>query len=182
MTVRNTPARYGSVAQTLHWVVVGLVITQFTLAYVAENLPLGPDKIGTLARHKSVGITIFALAIIRLAWRFFNRPPPLPPMPRWQASASRISHGALYGLLFAMPLIGWTMSSASNYPVSWFGLVQLPDLVSPDPDLKQSLRDAHHLFAKLLAILAGVHILAALKHQFLDHNGLLYRMLPWRPR
>ena len=145
MPARNTPARYGSIAQTLHWAIVGLLIAQFTLAYVAKNLPLGPDKVGTLARHKSVGITILAIAILRLAWRFFDRPPPLPPMPGWQAIAARVSHASLYGLLFAMPLIGWMMSSASNYPVSWFGVVQLPDLVSPDADLKQLLRETHVL-------------------------------------
>lgn len=182
MPARNTPARYGSIAQTLHWAIVGLLIAQFTLAYVAKNLPLGPDKVGTLARHKSVGITILAIAILRLAWRFFDRPPPLPPMPGWQAIAARVSHASLYGLLFAMPLIGWMMSSASNYPVSWFGVVQLPDLVSPDADLKQLLRETHVLLSKVLIALASLHVLAALKHQFLDHDGLLFRMLPWRPR
>ncbi|MGH8135121.1 MAG: cytochrome b [Steroidobacteraceae bacterium] len=182
MPARNTVTQYGNVAQTLHWVVVALVVTQFTLAYVAKNLPLGPDKVGILARHKSVGITILAIAVLRLAWRFFDRPPPPPPMPGWQAIAARVSHASLYGLLFAMPLIGWMMSSASNYPVSWFGVVQLPDLVSPDADLKQSLRETHVLLSKVLIAIASLHVLAALKHQFLDHDGLLFRMLPWRSR
>ena len=122
MPARNTPDRYGSVAQTLHWLVVALLVIQFTLGKIAENLPLGPDKLGTLARHKSVGITILTLAVMRLAWRSFNPPPPLPPMPHWQVFAARVSHTALYALLFAMPFTGWMMSSASNYPVSWFGL------------------------------------------------------------
>jgi len=182
MPARNTRDRYGTVAQTLHWLVVAMLIVQFTLAYVAKNLPLGPDKLGTLARHKSVGITILAVAVLRLAWRSFNPPPPLPPMPQWQAIAARVSHASLYTLLFAMPLIGWTMSSASNYPVSWFGFVQLPDLVAPDADLKQMLRDTHVLLSRLLATLAGVHLLAALKHQFHDRDNLMFRMLPWRPR
>ena len=182
MPARNTPGRYGSVAQTLHWLVVALLVIQFTLGKIAENLPLGPDKLGTLARHKSVGITILTLAVLRLAWRSFNPPPPLPPMPRWQALAAHVSHTALYALLFAMPLTGWMMSSASNYPVSWFGLIQLPDLVAPDADLKQMLRDTHGLLSNVLATLVGVHLLAALKHQFHDRDGLMFRMLPWRPR
>jgi len=182
MPARNTPDRYGSVAQTLHWMVVALLIVQFTLGKIAETLPLGPDKLGTLARHKSVGITILALAVLRLAWRSFNPPPPLPPMPRWQILAARASHTALYALLFAMPLTGWMMSSASNYPVSWFGLVQLPDFVAPDADLKELLRDTHGLLSNVLATLVGVHLLAALKHQFRDRDGLMFRMLPWRPR
>lgn len=182
MTLRNTPERYGSVAQALHWVVVGLLIVQFTLGKIADQLPIGPDKLGTLARHKSVGITILALAALRVAWRLFNPPPPLPWMPRWQQVAARVSHVSLYGLLFAMPLTGWIMSSASNYPVSWFGLVQLPDLVSPDPGLKALLRKAHESLSTLLAVLVGVHVAAALKHQFRDRDGLMFRMLPWRPR
>ncbi len=129
----ETPAeRYGSVAQTLHWAIVVLLIVQFTLGKIADGLPIGLDKLVTLARHKSFGITILALAAIRLLWRLFNRPPPLPPMPGWQRAIAHLNHAALYALLFAMPLTGWLMSSANNYPVSWFGLVQLPDLVAPD--------------------------------------------------
>ena len=166
----------------MHWAIVVLLIVQFTLASIAEDLPKGLDKLVTLARHKSVGITILSLAVLRLAWRLLDRPPPLPPMRGWQASAARISHASLYVLLFAMPLTGWMMSSASNYPVSWFNLVQLPDLVAPDPALKEALHEVHEALSKLLMTLAAVHVAAALKHQFLDHNGLLYRMLPWRPR
>ena len=81
-----------------------------------------------------------------------------------------------------MPLTGWMMSSASNYPVSWFGFFQLPDLVSPDHNLKETLEAIHKALFKVLATIAGLHIAAALKHQFLDHNDLMYRMLPWRPR
>ncbi len=182
MPLRNSPARYGSIAQTLHWLVVALLVVQFTLARIADNMPLGPDKVGTLARHKSVGITILGLAMLRLAWRWFDPPPPLPSMLPWQARAARISHAAFYAILFAMPLTGWMMSSASNYPVSWFSLVQLPDLVAPDPALKKLLHEVHETISKILIALAGLHLLAALKHQFLDRNGLLFRMLPWRPR
>ncbi|MDP2325414.1 MAG: cytochrome b [Gammaproteobacteria bacterium] len=182
MPVQNSPARYGLAAQTLHWVIVGLLITQFTLAMIADDLPNGLEKLITLARHKSVGITILFLAILRLCWRFADRPPPLPSMPRWQAAAALISHMALYALLFAMPLTGWMMSSASNYPVSWFGVAQLPDLVAPDPALKELLHEVHEMLAKILIGFAGLHVVGALKHQFLDHDGLMFRMLPWRPR
>lgn len=180
MPARNTDQRYGYIAQILHWAIVALLIVQVTLAKIAEGLPLGLEKLATLARHKSVGITILGLAVLRLAWRLFNRPPPLPPMPRWQASAARLNHWALYALLFAMPVTGWLMSSASNYPVSWFGLAQLPDLVAPDPALKERLETVHEALARVLIALALLHVAAALKHQFVDRNGLLHRMLPWR--
>jgi cytochrome b561 len=182
MPARNSALRYGYVAQTLHWVVVGLLIVQVTLGKIADGLPLGLDKLALLARHKSFGITILGLAVIRLAWRWIDRPPPPPLMPRWQQLAANLNHWALYALLFAMPLSGWMMSSASNYPVSWFGLVQLPDLVGPDRAFKERFQDLHHLLAWFLFALAGLHVAAALKHQFLDRDGLLFRMLPWRKK
>jgi cytochrome b561 len=174
--------RYGYVAQILHWAIVVLLIIQVTLAKIADGLPLGLEKLAVLARHKSVGITILGLAVVRLAWRLANRPPPLPPMPRWQAAAARLNHWTLYALLFAMPVTGWMMSSASNYPVSWFGLAQLPDLVEPDPMLKERFETIHETLAILLISLAILHVAAALKHHFVDRNGLLLRMLPWGSR
>lgn len=182
MPARNSRVRYGSVAQTLHWVIVGLLIVQVTLGKIADELPVGLDKLALMARHKSVGITILGVAVIRLAWRLMDRPPPPPPMPRWQHVASRLNHGAFYVLLFAMPVSGWLMSSASNYPVSWFGLFQLPDFVRPDEGLEHLLEDVHETLAKVLIALAILHVVAALKHQFIDRDGLLMRMLPWRGR
>jgi cytochrome b561 len=182
MPARNTSVRYGYVAQTLHWAIVALIVAQLTLAKIADGLPLGLQKLAVLARHKSVGITILGLAVVRLAWRLFDRPPALPPMPRWQVIAARWNHWALYALLFAMPVTGWLMSSASNYPVSWFGLAQLPDFVAPDAALKERLETVHETLARVLIALAIVHLAAALKHQFVDRNGLIFRMLPWRAR
>ncbi len=180
MPARNSALRYGIVAQTLHWAIVVLLIVQVTLGMIADELPLGLEKLALLARHKSFGITILGLAVIRLAWRWIDRPPPPPPMPRWQQLAANLNHWALYALLFAMPLSGWMMSSASNYPVSWFGLAQLPDLVLPDRSLKEQLEEIHELLATILISLALLHVAAALKHQFFDRDGLLFRMLPWR--
>lgn len=182
MGLRNTPERYGSVAQALHWTVVLLLIGQVAMGKIAHEMPDGFDKLVLLARHKSVGITILALAALRLAWRLVDRPPAPPPMPRWQFVASRATHWGLYALLFAMPLTGWMMSSASNYPVSWFGLVQLPDFVAPDRDLKQLMEEIHETLAKALIALALLHVAAALKHQFVSRDGLIWRMLPWRAR
>ncbi len=180
MPARNSALRYGIVAQTLHWAIVVLLIVQVTLGMIADELPLGLEKLALLARHKSFGITILGLAVIRLAWRWIDRPPPPPPMPRWQQLAANLNHWALYALLFAMPLSGWMMSSASNYPVSWFGLAQLPDLVLPDRSLKEQLQEVHELLVTILISLALLHVAAALKHQFFDRDGLLFRMLPWR--
>jgi polyisoprenoid-binding protein YceI len=98
-------------------------------------------------------------------------------MPAWQVYASKITHWMLYGLIFAMPISGWLMSSASAYSVSWFNLVELPDLVKPNETLKEVLISVHHLLATTLFLVAGVHLLAALKHHFFDHDDVLKRML-----
>lgn len=174
--------KYGAVAQFLHWAIVVLLIVQFTLAALADELPRGVEKLELVTRHKSFGITILALAVVRIVWRLLNRPPPLPPMPRWQRAASQVSHWGMYALLLAMPLIGWMSSSSANHPVSWFGLYQLPDLVGPSRPLHDVLHDLHETLAVLLLTLIGVHVAAALKHQFRDRDGLLWRMLPFGPR
>ncbi|MBB6093418.1 cytochrome b561 [Povalibacter uvarum] len=183
MQIRNTAVRYGVAAQLFHWSIVVLIITQVILAEKADGLPLGPAKIAVLAQHKSVGMTIFMLAVVRLLWRFVNPVPPLPSgMPAWQRVAAHISHGALYALILITPLFGWLMSSARNFPVSWFGVFTFPDLVQPDKARYEFFHGAHELVAKTLVVIAIVHALAALKHQFLDRDGLLRRMLPVKPR
>lgn len=182
MVLTNTSTRYGLVPQLLHWLVLILLIVQFLLAEAAEDAPEGAAQLATLAWHKSVGITLLLLAFTRVAWRLFDRPPPLPPQPRWQAAAATSVHWALYALLFALPLTGWMMSSADGHSVSWFGVIHLPDLVMPSESLEEILHEVHEALATGLLVLAGIHVLAALKHQFVDRDGLMSRMLPWGGR
>jgi len=180
MQVRNTTTRWGAVSKGLHWLVVLLVIGQFVLANLADGLPLGMAKLGMLARHKSVGLTILALALLRLLWRS-TQPTPLLPRstPPLQRRLAQGTHVLLYGLLLAMPLSGWLMSSAKNYPVSWFGLFQLPDLVAPSESAYRALHGAHETLAGLLVLTALLHLLGALKHHLLDRDTVLRRMLPF---
>ena len=178
MPARNSPLRYGWVAQFLHWSVVLLLVVQVTLGRIGDGLPVGLERLVVMSRHKSLGITILGIAALRLAWRWFNAPPAPPPMPRWQLLAARFNHWALYALLFALPLSGWLMSSAANRPVSWWGLVQLPDFVAPDAGLEDIFEETHELLVNVLYALVALHVAAAIKHQFLDRDGLLMRMLP----
>lgn len=171
---------YSPLARWLHWAVAGLIVVQYVLAQLAERADDAGQmlrQLGLLANHKSVGLTILALAVLRLLYRLVRRPPALPAsMPRWQVTASHVSHWSLYVLLLAMPLSGWMMSSASAYSVSWFGLFQVPDLVAADPGLKDTLHEVHEWLGYALLALAAVHILAALKHAFVDRDGVLSRM------
>jgi cytochrome b561 len=179
MTFRNTPQRWGHIAQLLHWLIVVLIIVQFTLGLWAHDLPVSRLKVGLLKYHKSVGITILALAIIRLAWRWLNPTPRLPDtLKPYERSLARVTHALLYLLLFAQPLTGLLMSSARGFPVSWFGFFQLPDLVPKNRALYEALLTTHGTLATLLAAVVALHVAAALKHHFVLKDDVLRRMLP----
>jgi cytochrome b561/polyisoprenoid-binding protein YceI len=158
-----------------------MVVLQFVLvrmADIAGDEGSAVRELALLANHKSVGMTILALAVVRLVWRQNNQPPELPgTMPQWQVTASHLSHWSLYALLFAMPVTGWLMSSASAYSVSWFNLFQLPDLVAPNPAAKEVFEGTHETLAKLLILVATVHVGAAIKHALFDKDGVLQRMV-----
>lgn len=172
--------RYSSVAQGLHWIIAALVVTQFALAYAANGLPLGIERLVLMARHKSFGMTILMLSVLRLAWRAWNPPPPLPDSVRpIEQRLARYSHAAFYCLLFAMPLSGWLMSSAKNYSVSWFNLFTWPDLIGKSEQGFRWLRGLHHAMSYALLGLAAAHILAAFRHQFWLKDDVLWRMLPF---
>ncbi len=180
MPTTSPPARYTAVAQSFHWIIAALIVTQFTLAWMADDLPLGMHKLALLARHKSFGMTVLMLAILRLLWRLKNPPPALPadmkPIERWLAKATHIG---FYVLLFAMPLTGWMMSSAKNYSVSWFGLFTWPNLIGQNDTAFEFLKSTHEILSDALFALAALHILAALKHHFWNKDDVFTRMLPF---
>jgi len=181
MPISNPLTRYTPVAQLLHWVIAALIVTQFALAWTADDLPLGLHKLVLLARHKSIGMTVLMLAVIRVVWRFTNRPPDLPPdMTRIERLLARATHIAFYVLLFAMPLTGWMMSSAKNYSVSWFGLFTWPNLIGQNEASFAFLKSTHDYLSDVLLAIAILHILAALKHHFWNRDDVLIRMLPFR--
>jgi cytochrome b561 len=181
MALRNTTLRWGALAQAFHWLVVALILTQFTLITLAERQPeLSSQQIALILNHKSVGITILMLATLRLAWRVLNPTPVLPDtLKPYERFLAKFTHAALYGLIFAMPLSGWLMSSARNFSVSWFGLFPLPNLVGQDKKLYDTLHETHEVLAVTLIVVATLHVLAALKHHFFLKDDVLRRMLPF---
>ncbi|HEU4654167.1 MAG TPA: cytochrome b [Steroidobacteraceae bacterium] len=183
MRLSNDSLRYGAISMLFHWIIVVLIIVQFLLANKEHHLPLGPAKIAVLAQHKSIGITILLLALLRLVWRFFGAVPADPPRaPRWQALLAHGTHYLLYVLLFAIPLTGWLMSSARSFSVSWFGLITLPDLIGPNKGTYSFLHETHEFLGNVLLYVAILHALAALKHHFIDRDNVLRRMLPIKLR
>jgi cytochrome b561 len=180
MTFRNTSRTWGALSKALHWLIVLLIITQWVIMQRVEALPLGNAKLQAIGFHKSFGMTILALAIIRLVWRWMNPVPSLADMTKsWERVLATLSHVCLYALILALPLTGWLMSSARGFPVAWFNQFTFPDLVARDEGLYRQMQDLHHLLFGALVVVALLHIAGALKHHFIDRNDVLKRMLPF---
>lgn len=182
MNLRNTTLRYGAISQLFHWTIVVLIIVQFVLALLSEDAPLFRQLV-LLARHKSFGMLILGLAILRLLWRWTNPTPPVPAtMPAWQRIVAHVTHVALYALLILQPLTGWLMSSARGFQVSFFNLFAFPDLIAANESTYNFLHNVHDTLAGTLFVVVLVHAAAALKHHFFDRDNILRRMLPVKLR
>jgi cytochrome b561 len=176
-------ARYDHVAMALHWLVAIGVIVQIVLGLWMIDIPKLPAGVRAywFNLHKSIGISVGVLIFLRLAWRLRHRPPPLPStMPRWQLRAAHASHWLLYACMLTMPLSGYFGSTFSGYPIKYFGIT-LPGWGWKDDAIKEILSSVHFVAAILFISLIKLHVLAALKHLFIDRDGVFHRMLPrWR--
>ena len=169
----------------LHWLLALVILGLFAVGLYMADLPFSPLRLKLYNWHKWAGITLLALTVLRLLWRLTHRPPALPlvieqAMPSWQLRAYHATHHLMYALFFAVPLIGWAYSSAAGFPIVWLGQFPLPDLLPVNKELAELIKPLHKLAAWGLVVLAGLHIAAALKHQLIDRDGLLQRMLPGR--
>jgi cytochrome b561 len=173
--------RYSLPAIVLHWLIALLIIGTFTLGLVMTDIPgLTPAKLRYFSWHKWAGVTVLGLAALRLLWRLACRPPALPATtPAWQQSAAHALHALLYVLIFAVPLSGYGFSLAAGVEVVYLGLFKLPVLFAADPVLKPVLRAVHYWLDMTLAAAVALHVAAALKHHFVDRDGLMGRMLPF---
>lgn len=172
--------RYSGTAITLHWLLALALFGLLGMGWYMTGLPMSPMRLKLYNWHKWAGVTVLALSFLRLAWRLTHRPPAEPPMPAWQAAVAQAAHVALYILFFAVPLAGWAYSSAAGFPVVWFGVLPLPDLVAPDREWAEAIKPLHRILAYTMAGIVLVHVAGALKHQFFDRDGLLRRMWPGR--
>lgn len=172
---------YTRTAIALHWLIALLIICGFGLGWVMTDIPgFTPTKLRYFSWHKWIGVTVFGLVVLRILWRATHDAPPLPRrMPAWQRVAANMVHVALYVLMVAIPVSGYLYSSAANVPVVYLGLVPLPRLIAPDPVLKVVLKNIHITLNYTLLVLFVLHVAAALKHQFMDRDGLLSRMIPF---
>lgn len=186
MAVSSPPAlRYGLPAIVLHWLLALAIIGMFIMGWYMVDLPFSPQRLKLYNWHKWAGMTVLALTLVRLLWRFTHRPPALPAaiaaaMPRWQHWAHHATHGLMYLLCLVVPLVGWAYSSAAGLQIVYFGVLPLPDFVPASPALADAIKPWHAVAAYALGALVLLHLAAVFKHQWLDRDGLLARMLPGR--
>jgi len=171
---------YHPIAKLLHWLTALGVVGMIGVGWWMVGLPLGLQKLQVYAWHKWIGLLILTLTILRLLWRWRVPPPPLPDtVAPWERRLAPLGHWALLLLLLAMPISGWTMSSAAGVAVVWFGVVPMPDLVPRDPDLFEALRLAHNVLSKLLVAAIVLHWAAVIRHDVLRRDGIFRRMSPF---
>lgn len=173
-------ARYTGMAMALHWLLAIAILASFSLGLYMADLPLSPQRLKLFNWHKWAGVTILVLSAWRLLWRLTHRPPPDVPMPPWQRRAAHLTHRSLYLLFFAVPLVGWAYTSAAGFPVVLYGVLPLPDFVPVSKALAKAIKPWHAGLAWCMAGLVAAHVAAALKHQVIDRDNLLSRMLPRR--
>ncbi len=184
MTLKNTAARWGSISQLLHWLIVLLILGLGVIGLVMVELPKSPRYFWVYDLHKSFGITVLALMVLRLMWRLFaGAPQAVSGTPHWQHRVATVTHGLLYALTFAVPLSGWLYDSVSGLrPMRWFGLFKMPKIAAPSQQLQPLVRDWHEWLFWILIALVAVHAAAALYHHLFQHDDTLSRMLPGRRR
>jgi cytochrome b561 len=183
MEAAATPARteWARPVQVLHWLGLLLIVAVASIGLVMGDLERGTDLRKTMyGLHKSLGITVLALAVVRIAVRAMTRAPDPLAGPTWQLRAARVSHVLLYALLCAIPLSGWLLNSVAGQPLPWFGLVDLPALAAKNAELRKPVDTAHVVLFWTLVVLVVVHVLATVHHHVVRGDALLSRMWPSR--
>ena len=175
-----TTNRYSAVTMLLHWAIAIGVIVQWRIAETAEHAP--EEEAGAImANHFSLGVTILVLVLLRLAWRFVHRPPPLAAhLQPWERMLAKTTHTLFYILLIVMPAAGWVAMSSFARGVPVWGLFDLPPLPVPENvERGMAIFELHSVAGTVLLGLVVIHVLGTLKHTLIDKDGNLFRMLPF---
>lgn len=181
MSIKNTRNCYGALSKTLHWLLFILLCGMIAVGFYMGDMPKGPEKWELYNYHKVAGITILFIILFRLFWRVINVTPDYPnEMPLVEKIASHVMHWSLYLLMLAMPLSGWIMSTAAN-KLPHIGAWTIPKFpFIPESEAWGSVNHAIHVYGVWVLIgFATLHILAALKHHFIDRDNILRRMIPY---
>jgi len=175
--MKDTRERLSGVTVGLHWLVAAAIIGMLAFGLYIEDMERGPDKGAMMDLHKSIGVTILALAALRILWRWRNGfPAALSTMPRWQHIAAHAVHGLLLLATVLMPLTGIMISLGGGHGLPLFGLTLVAESATKLDSLK-TIGESHGAIAWILIGVIVVHVLAAAKHQMIDRDGTLRRML-----
>lgn len=176
MSLRNTPQQWGWLSKTFHWFMAMLIFVQIPLGLYAVNLKLSPLKLNVFLWHKSIGILILLLVIVRLVWRLINATPTALENSVVLQRLAGIIHNLLYCMMFLLPLSGWIISSAANIPIKLFWLIPLPALVAPNEPLKLLATEVHYACVLILIMALIMHIGGAVMHHLWLRDNILKRM------
>ena len=177
----TSASHWSTIAKLLHWIVAALLVVQLVLGWMAASWRLSPTKLELFVWHKSTGMLVLLLVVVRLAWRLTHAAPALPAgMPRWERGAASASHVLLYAAMLALPLSGWIVNSAAGVPFSIYWLVPLPAIAPVDREVASTAAQVHLALGILLVVLVATHVGAALRHHFIKRDDVLVRMLPGR--
>lgn len=176
--------RYSTVSLILHWLIAVMILTQVLLITAHEATEGQAISREFIQIHKALGLSVLLLTLVRIGWRVANPALPLPDrMKRWEKVLARATHILFYVLLIAMPMTGWAAVSATGRDLSWFGLFNWPLLpINGGREVFRSIIGIHELVMKGLYVLIALHVVGALKHQFVDRDNVLHRMIPFIPR
>lgn len=171
-------SRYTYVAMCLHWLMALLVFALVGMGWFMVDLPQGPDRSWYFALHKSIGLSVFALLVLRVVWRIGHRPPALPAsVPLWQRGLAALVHLSFYAVLVVQPLSGYLSSSFSGYKTRWFGL-PLPQWGWQDAPLNELFTEIHVISSIALVVLILIHLLGTVSHLVSGEGALFRRMWP----
>jgi cytochrome b561 len=165
--------------RTLHWLMAALIFAALPLGVGAALLPRGDTRSEVLFVHKSVGVTVLCLVVLRIVWRvILGAPDYAEPLGRLNHAAARAAHVALYALMIAMPVSGYALSTGAGADIPWFGLFSFPILLSKDPWLRSAGSSAHFLFAWAIAFVLAAHLGGVVWHAAIKRDSVLTRMWP----
>ena len=177
MSQKTDSNSYHPVSKIIHWVTALIVLALLSVGYIMTDMDFSPFKLNIYMMHKSFGLLVLALVIVRIVWRIIVPPPKsLDSHACWEKFLAKIVHFLLYFGLITMPLSGWLMSSAGEFPVNFFGIFEMPSLSSKDASLFKLTKEIHELGAVSLLVAIGLHFLGAAKHHFIDSDETVKRM------
>jgi cytochrome b561 len=181
MAIRSNILRYNNTAIALHWLIALLIVWGFALGWVMTDIPgITPAKLKYFSWHKWLGVTVFVLALVRLGWRLGHPAPALGnAMHTAEKFAAHAAHFLLYVLMLGIPVSGYFYTAAAGIPVVYLGILPLPTLIAPDQALAASLKTVHIWMNYGLLAIVAAHLLGVIKHEVLDRQRLLARMLPF---